>query len=310
MSKISATPENPLFLHLDTDGCVWSIRAGFQSCRTNLQAEDFINQSGLTGPVRILGSPGNAGLIQLLSAISVERADIRVQLGTPRMAFRRMPVDQLLESVSQLPPQAASLGGWRPLQPGDGIVYRLAQLRGSQQLETIAELARTHPIWPWASFIPSLTATRLGEWLAVTLDPRWYINPDKPDSDAALFAYLGLLPDVMESMLHGTQNERCARCHAVYRCWMPGTIEEWRQLQYNAPRNFLGRIFGGMLRSGDRYRAATRTSQVCVQFLKGLWLNSSGTAQSDPLFVPETFFKLEVERDAYRDFVQSRADSC
>lgn len=293
-----------LVLHLDSEGCVWTGRpGGFLPSRTTHTPLEFLAATRLVGEVRVLGSRQNAPLICALRDEMARRPEeLKVLLGTPRLIPRGATVQDTIHAAANEPRHPVSLGGWRPLTDADYISYALSETAtiGSDAIH--CKLAVLHPIWPLAQFIPTMTPVWFGRWVGQVLDPRWYINREKPDRDAPLQSHLGLRPEVFKQCLEGRlDTAQNWACWTTYCCWMPATIEEAKAVDLAHPRNFLFRIFGAHV-SKDRAVAAVRASQMCVSYLRGLWLNSLSVGQIDPLFSPEHFFRRPEELEAFQEF--------
>src|SRR5690606_9579989 len=85
-----------------------------------------------------------------------------------------------------------SLGGWHAFGPADYPTYAMAEALAAGQ--SPLGLLRRHPVWPLLRFIMHLQPAPTCALLATILDPRWYVDPARPDSLSRLKAYLGLSP--------------------------------------------------------------------------------------------------------------------
>jgi len=299
--------EYPLFLHLDDEGQVWTCRSGGRvPSRTRLEVWEYIDSAKLTGVIRVTGGYENASLVSALLQHAKYNPDIQVQLGSPRLAPGGFGTQDTLHALASAPAYPASLGGWRKSVASDVVSYQLADYARDAKKPVPLDLVHSHPLWSMAQFVPTISAEWFGRFVGNVLDPRWYINRDKPDRHAALYAYLGLRPQTFSECLDGQLTGRHFSCWTVYWCWMPQTPEEARLVDMRDPRNFLFRVFGCHV-ARSRAVAAVRSSQILVSYLRDVWIDllTQGGAHG-PLFSPDQFFVRPEEQQAFRDFTKSQ----
>lgn len=304
MSKVSPLSDDyPLFLHLDDEKQVWTGRAGGRSpSRTRLDIWEFIDSANLSGSVRIVGGYENAELVSAILHHAKYNPDLKVFLGSPRLAPGGFGIQDTLHAIAAAPNYPASLGGWRVAGPVDLLSYELAECARDANCPVPLDTVRQHPLWAAAKFIPTISDEWLGRFIGNVLDPRWYIDRENPDRHSALYAYLGLRPKTFEDCLAGNMTGRNFSCWATYCCWMPRSVEVVKELDMRNPRNFLFRVFASHV-ARSRAVAAVRASQILVSYLRGMWLcHLAGPGQADPLFSAEQFFLREEERQAFHGF--------
>jgi hypothetical protein len=212
-------------------------------------------------------------------------------------AQRANPERTLLAMRSER--RAGSLGGWHEMGIPDYNSYALVshiQKMGSVDHNALC-LLKNHPAWKALSFVKGLDQVRCCRLLNTIIDPRWYIDPKHPTRVSKLNAYLGLTSKVARAYEKG----QVVRGYHNYRntllCWKDHTYYPHGD-ELKLPGNFLWRV---RLLSENQELADLRANQVFVAFLRHNWLAALyANKQHDPLFIPEHFFKLPQEVEAFK----------
>ena len=171
-------------------------------------------------------------------------------------------------------------------------------------------LLGAHPAWRVAQFIPTLRPLLFARWVAEVRDPRWYIQPNDPDSTAPLERYLGLWPENQSRIIKSPQTVNTSqhgfRGWLTRACWMSRELDEVQQIDEQDPRNFLYRTFNSLARR-DAAIGLTRASQLFTRFVRAAWLDGlqKNTAQAGQLFDPTQFLKTAEELAAYAQHAAS-----
>jgi len=304
----SHVPENPLVLHLDATGHVWSQRAKQSPRRTRLTVTDFINYADLQGRVHVIATPENVPLIVSLWKERDRFPEMQLHVGTPRMIEHTVKIGDALSAAATAPPLAPSLGGWHPFTDQDAISYELASLycKDPRYDQRVAELAKQHPVWPLVGFISTINCVGLGYWLGAVRDPRWYVNPKDPNSTSPMEKYLGLWPKLQHQLIlddvKALRSRTGLRCAITKSCWLPATDAEMAACDLEDPRNFLLRIL--VARCPEQPAVGIiRASQVFTRFVRALWLSQlSGW----DLFDPREFLRAG-ELDCFTEFAEALA---
>lgn len=300
--------ENPLILHLDAPGQVWSARARQSPRRSRLAVDDFVEHADLTGRVHVVGSRDNSELLVQLWKHRERFPDMQLFVATPRMVEHTNKTSEALTAIAHSQLGSPSQGGWHLFTEQDAIAYELAYLAWRKQLTEArsAELVKQHAIWPLVNFIASLNPASLGFWLGEIRDPRWYVNPEDPNSTAPLERYLGLWPKIQAALL--TENKRVIdstagrRCHLTRSCWLPSNDHELSACELDDPRHFLVRILASRCPE-EPVRGLIRASQLFTRFVRALWLSQlSGYALFDP-----RDFLWEQELTSFMEFAEASA---
>ena len=304
----SSALENALVLHLDKVGQVWTVRGKQSPRRTRLNVEDFIRFADLSGRVHVVGSRENSELLVRLWQERERLSEMRLFVGTPQMVAHTVKPSEALQAIGTAPPLAPSLGGWHAFTEQDAISYQLAALSQRKQLtdDVSIELVKQHASWPLIGFIPSLNLSAFGAWLGEIRDPRWYVNPDDPNSTAPLERYMGLWPKVQAGLF--TENHRVMastagkRCHLTRYCWLPSNDHELSNCDLEDPQHFLVRVLAARCPE-QPIIGLVRGSQLFTRFARALWLSQISGYQ---LFDPREFLK-EPEVACFLKFAEALA---
>lgn len=298
-----------LKLHTATDGSVWFSDGNRVPIASGTQVEEFVDSLGQRSGklnVRMIGSHANAKLVTMLHRRCLMSGSL--ELASPLIcgtAVERATAEAALYWMRQckLP---SSLGGWHPLTDLDYPAY--AMIRQLQDDSTfndhVEALLKVHPAWHDLKFIETISPDWVAWLLTFIIDPRWYIDPDRPDRVSKLQSYLGLTPKIMARVVEGDHEAGAAsRCRAVLGAWSdngpPATA-----VDYESPGNFLWRICKS---AGAGIRGLVRASQKFVVYLRHTWLQALyGRTE---LFMPEMLFKRADEIEAYKAHATTRSRS-
>lgn len=301
--------EDTLKLHTDVDGTIWYADGNREPLRSGLDAQQFLarleQHSKLN--LRVLGLTENSRLIARLLARSDR--DWRVELAGPvaleTIAERRDPRVTLYR-MRQLR-LAPSLGGWHAATDADLKAYMLVEAVTTGQPYDV--LVTQHPAWHDVTFLPTPDADACASMLGHLIDPRWFIDPLKPERLSQATSYMGLIPKVMTDVFTGNVKPNSGshqRCAAVFHAW-------WRPGQPNPepadmerPNHFIWRNYRA---NGHGPKGALRASQKFLDYVLRTWLQqilclSPGHRQQE-LFSPDAMLQaLEVK--AYREHAATR----
>lgn len=290
-----------LKLHVDGDGIVWYANGiGPATCSGLSPTAFLVHPSAHAQHVRFLGTPANAQLLLAYFALRIKNGAGKVEVCSPLVCGTRrvLATPELALLAMRTCDLAPSNGGWHEFDRNDYPSYALASmaLKKTDTADDTLRMLKIHPAWPALSFIPHLDPFVCARLLALTLDPRWYVDPAWPNRNAKFNAFLGLNKRNQEFLTFETTEEApfgVDRCQLVLDCWQNRDVGG---NDLKDPRYFLYRIWA--------YRKATvrallRVSQVFLAYLRYNWLAAiyMGT---NVLFVPEQFFKLKDEVHAYR----------
>ena len=318
---IAALDQHSLKLHVAA-GRVWESDGHGAPHDTLMKVTDYCRREAWRSAdvVRLLGSPENVELILSLWEARQRGELADVQLASPVLCHdrgeRRDPNTVFLRMRSSyLPP---SCGGWHSMSPLDYASYALAAaLRASEGRYTVEvrNCLWAHPVWPAARFPRFISRPALATLLGELLDPRWYIDPDRPNGTRRLLGFLGLNPRTQAGVMSlGRPNPMHDRCKLVHRCWSRPPLhigltyrQDWRPAEASQPglaigddpRDFLWRI---CYSRKDPVIGHVRASQQFAIFLQQTWLQSlsQASSQAHEVFVPEHYFRWSSESAAFR----------
>jgi len=305
---VKIVPEQSVLrLHTDSHGTVWqAIGVERPSPFSGDLAELLTECSAYGDPhVRVLGTHGNARLITNLYHQLVELKKSRVEIASPRKCVadteELSDPEKVLWRMRQLR-LAAVLGGWHPLTKLDMPAYAIAaEIASAQGTATSSMRFLTrHPAYARWRFIPNVHHESMAMLIAMILDPRWFVDPKRPNRLARLRSYLGILPRYAAGDVKTPRDiSRRDRFCTVLRAWKG---REPSNASYERPENFLWRRWraaGGGIK-GDLL--ATRA--FLVYFIRN-WQQSLliNNPQKLELFDAESLLK-GAEVQAFRDHVK------
>ncbi len=242
--------------------------------------------------VRVLASQENVGLV-----VALYQDGVTVELGRPPGTDWAAAADigphTTIHEMRQAVATAPCRGGWHVMTALDYPTYAMADVfaRSGPEVdrELLEDLFAAHPAGHALTFIPHLDRMKVCRLLATVLDPRWYIDPDRPNSVARLKIYLGLVPG-----RRGRSVMRSARRSLVSGSWRttPGVPRK-----AGDPGYFLWRHFATC--DGTPEQAYLKTDFRFLAYLRSVWLDSLYPTASR-LFVPEYFFRDVKTSDAWR----------
>jgi hypothetical protein len=290
--KNSAQKATDMRLYVDSSGVAWFVTSNdpWKAHASEISVSKFVEQALVrdAGRIRILGNRPSAALIcALYEAREADpgRMPPCIQIGTPALISSEVRDDPTsvvaLMNDLQLP---SSCGGWHEMTRHD---YRMYGLVHHAQTETmtqdLSELLEMHPAYPAISFVPTFDALNAAKLLAEIVDPRWFIDPAKPDRTSRLRNYMGMRPRVLKQTFDGHSSPHCRRARIAMRAWSTG---DYSTADLTHPASFLFRIVRdsstkekGMLNATVRY----------LNFVRAVWLDSIAP-KGRTLFVPEYFF--------------------
>lgn len=292
--------EQTLKLHTACDGVVW-YGDGAQAPRSsNLTVGSFLDDGRLDRHrvVRVLGCRENVPLLNRLyegAGTLLARLEVASPLLCENRAERNDPEITIFRMRQCL--LSPALGGWHVFTPRDYVSYAIAERMSDQPAwpdPLVQQQLRRHPAWDDLRFVRGLDEQALAYLIGLMRDPRWYVEPTRPDRSAKLYKYLGLEPHVQMPLTANTvTTDVQRRCFLVQSVW--NTQEPPGDAELQIPGNFLWRTrakYGG-------WKGDLRASQLFVSFLRHVWLQ--GLTDRYDLFDPERMFHTEDERAAYRE---------
>lgn len=295
-----------LRLHTGPAGDVWGMDGTQPPTRVGTFGE-FIESPLFAGAtnVRVPGMRRNVPLILTLHQRRQEQRLARVEVGSPLMGRTRQerdnPQAMLLRMREVSGGVPSSLGGWHEFVESDYPSYQLAaQLdrNGDKFDDQIGHLLHAHPAWKFLDFMPHLNPGAVARLLAEILDPRWFVDRERPDSPAKLRAFTGLRAQTVAAVRAGdVATDTARRCQLTMQAWQGDGPTEAAAKQ---PGYCLWRKWFTI---EDPQLATQRVSQDFITFLRLTWLDAimaeSGRA-TDWLFDPEQFFKKDDDAIAFR----------
>lgn len=293
-------------LHVDDNNHVWSACGTSLPLNTSITPNDYFNSCPAI-EVMIMGTPANASLV-VAAYEAKQRGDIAgVKVCSPAISSRvrrQIPEAALFDSLS-LGYKQPSTGGWHDLEPSEYPSYVLATASFSKvPVGILTELVEQHPIWPHLSFVRGVSPSDVASLIGTIIDPRWFVNPQHPDSVACLQSYLGLLRGTQYRVIDGCRGIKEDRFRLIRDAWKGSNKFSEDELLCD-PRLFLWRTAGGYKHDGSADNKIDLVAgQRFIKFMRAVWLQVLYPTQE--LFVPEYFFHRLDEATAYREHVSTQ----
>lgn len=287
---------NTVKLTLATDGKLWIMRGrqmpelwSFKGERSTDEMVGHVRKELQDRPVRIPGLFRNIALINFLLALRDESLTSRIEICSPwccgQVADTADP-GVLLYSAQRFDPPV-SVGGWRRLTDYDRAVFKFSE--ALQCGEPI--VPEHHPVLQALSWIRGINLNATAYLLGMIVDPRWFIDPARPDRHNKLSQFLGLAP--IPSSNSKTSSKRFLRSNLVRSCWRTSE-EPPEDLQVNDI------LWQKYLSRPDQDRAEIETSRFLVSWLRQMWLAVlCRSEQRRELFVPSLFFSDPETAEAF-----------
>lgn len=296
--------------HIDRrTGLVWAASGDGRPTPTGLDPDRFA--AALTrGPVRVLGTRGNAPLLSALCRHALSDPDLVIQVGRPTAsawdAIDEEGPGHVLLTMREYAAGPTSLGGWHRLRGRERGAYALTALLDAGPVDPMHLRAAlgAHPAWPALSFVSGLAEGPVAALLAEVVDPRWFADHADPDKAGKLQHYLGLTPaNAKVRKPRKPSAARLVRRSLVLACWAGSPPAD-----PSAPGHFLWRHRDACGLLGPA--ADLAASRRFLAFLEGTWAEAvgppprirrgAGIRGDQGLFVADHFFADPVDAAAYR----------
>src|SRR5262245_28024603 len=288
-------------LTVDLQDKVWLAEGSRCPASTGKDVDSFLSEGGLAKPghLRVPGLRRNAYLLLKLYREVCIGFHKSLEVCSPRCcpteAMRSNP--ELLLYRSRQYDIPVSVGGWHAFTENDFYSYLLAHRYNTgwpDQTSFVKEIY-SHPTSKVLSFHTFIDPVSSAQLLGLIIDPRWFVDRDRPSRNNLLPEYLGLDPATQRSDL---DNERTRRNRLVMACWKTSNPPPLHLLQ---PGQFVWRVWHD---HGGGYKGDLAASKVFLEFLRLTWLAALVRPnQADDFFVPEHFFKDKADVYAFRHYL-------
>ena len=285
------TPESKTCkLTMDQSNRVWVVMGDTTPICTNLTIEEYlptmVKSKKFYGGVRVLGSHLNAKLISGLYSLGVSRQIDSLEIGKPDRVFNLSPEESLLKMRTLELPEY--MGGWHTATTQDHISYSVAAMlqTNKDSVEAIS-LMKQHPLWGYATFVNGIDEASFVHVLSYILDPRWFVDTDKPYRLSRMYSWLGLM--------HGTQSEeKIKRKEKVHGCWASGTAlgaDHDKKIKWDIADE-ANKLFANK----QEWHMELRSSQLFIRYIRMAWLDCFYPYPNpwmERVLDPDLFFKSE-----------------
>lgn len=302
------TDSSSIKVHTDSAGNVWYLAGDGQPKPAGTKLNRFLESKLVRdfGAIRLVGARRNVKTIVESYFVKITGKLDSIQLCSPQICptdVQNSP-EAALRAMRRWDGRPASIGGWHEMTENDYVSYMLAHKLQTAKTcnDDIRRLAKDHIAWPALSFIPTINRDAAIQLLCTLLDPRWYIDPDKPDKGARIESFLGLHPKTQRGVSGDGPRWRLHNlCELVMRCWKPVDLVPYSPGTMENPRNFVLRVWQ---HHGKGYLGDLRASQYFINYLRLTWISGLyGKRTGEALFVPEYFFGPRDESSAFNAFM-------
>jgi len=319
----------------DNSGKVWAVDGnGLPKvvCQdVNAYIDDLLDNGSKNKLIRILAAPVNYSLISGFYTAKQEKLVESVQVAGPTLMQKNRPESSLIRMrLCTLPP---SLGGWHEMTNDDFIVYTMgthiemckslsyrfkkdgtptaSTLKKVKEFDTtIGWLMARHSMFKRLSFIDDINPVMLGRLVGSIGDPRWFVDPDRPDRLSRLFSWVGL---------HGPVKSACKAIRRIEAtiCWEGTDTYGFRSYnsdpdklsaKLNDPGCFILKYASDKWGSDFKKWPYEKITKYFIKFLRLSWLDSIYPYPNpwmEPLFDYSQFFKNKNDLDAFKKFIRS-----
>jgi len=278
--------------------------------------------------IRVLATHTNAELICALVKGQADTGRLQnIKVGNPLLLVSRKAatVDQIFRATLDPKPLRPSLGGWRQLVPADATTFGIQQALVKEKPDVAEALLQAHPTWTALSFVAGLDRVAACRLVAETRDPRWYIDPQKPDAGKRRQEQWGLgragEKNVANILVGGDEHppgQRVSQARLLLKAWTGKTTTPPPESALT-PNHFLWRLVLDRPKSESGVQAMLRASRVFLQFVHAVWLDNLTPARrfktsaegstemteyQPQLFVPSYFFETAAIEAAFLRHVQ------
>jgi hypothetical protein len=319
-----------IVLHRDKDGLVWQMVNGVGKSvpgQIEKQALPEVFDFPAGSQIRVLGTPGNAGLIWWLFKggyrgkklpmcdPSLEPHSWQVLVGNPAEAGLAIDPASIMVSITH----SQRADQWHELTVASAGTYLLMYALDVECLRI--DCLRQHCAWPVFAFLyPEVTEKGFfkqryaSSWFMAACrlltcigDPRWYSYPGRLRF-GKLYSYLGLTPETMKEAVKLDAVEQPLTSPSVIGRRIDRALLTTRAW-YLSPNQFF-KCMSRRWPEASMAERALRTSRKLVQLLRLYWiaqLRRQPTPDTD--FDSKLFFTDPVDRESWEATVRSCATS-
>lgn len=309
--------ERTIKAHVDRTGIVWIAEGADPPKSTGANSMQFLTDTRTRKlfRYRVLGTRLNSYLIHGLYSQSyreeIDAVEVASPLAVSRSKCRQHPTETL--SAMRLWDRAPSCGGWTKVGKAESVAYALSvelNNRTEHSGEIVANLLCAHPVWRFLEDIPGIRPTHIAMTLALILDPRFFVDPVKPNRSSRLQTYLGLDPKIHRYLAGSTQEvaidiRRQQHAELIATAW----VQQLKMFEHEPDCTGSAFLYRTWSKAGCGWKGLLKGSQRLISYIKHLWLDSlyKDRAWKDPLFVPEYFFKEERELRWFRGLSETKS---
>lgn len=283
--------QEPICLHADSDGVVWKIGSG-GTLQPYSQIYTFNNLP--SGTFRLIGCEANYRIItELYSKLMQQEESSTILIGSPALINpQHTSYSTVLSKLATLSVHDSSIHYWHVMGGCDFNNYLLLRAYKEEGYNDLVRmLFHYHATCNYFEFIGMSDREAAIKLLAAIVDPRWFVNPVRPNKTDKLESGFGLRLDWFEQRWNqsdiagNTQNRLLQLLTAVYSLDPLSVIH---------------------LESQDIVDEEQRTRFECkllLRFIIRTWLDKLG---KDVNFNVVKLFKRAATQDSYNVMLETK----
>lgn len=318
-----------LKLYNSLDDEVWYISGNGTPRPSNILYEDYCASPSFLNKkltVRLVGDSRNSKMIASLYEAKVRGELKDVQVCSPQVDWLNLdeycPEKVLLNMRRWKYP--STLGGFHSVTKDEHIVYTMSHLLAqsgsvSANLDVLMALYEQLPLVEYLRFVPGVNEHACMLVVALTLDPRWFVDTFFPNKLSKYYDYMGV-----NKLKQGVSEEQGNTSGVITKAQRRGfVVSAWQAYKnwdamlitpesgktdfllgtyFNVASSF---ISGKALDRKEYFdEAVLATCQKFLAYLHGCWMNllyPMPNPWNESLFVPEHFFPNEEEVGRFRE---------
>ena len=249
--------------------------------------------------IRVLGGSHNCHLLRAaLDYKAASGLDYEVFTCSPLLLY-----DRLDFATARNLKFSPSVGGWRKCGDDDRIILtvRDALKDPSATTHQHRRTLRKHRAYSYFSYLQKCDWVHLINVICEIVDPRWFIDPMKPNSRGRLWSFFGLcgkglyprLVELSEKSPGADSPPKTRRLWHLIRAWYNKSIT----LDISDPKSWLAIVYRFYLdTTKDHGKAIKYTSMKLLDYVVDCWIDSETPR---PLYVESGGKKVRVRSKKY-----------
>ena len=282
---MNVRPLELICLHTDAQGRFWALKPFGRPAQISLP---LVNSSLAAKTYRIIGCKANYRLLtELYSSLVGSELKATVFVGAPRLCSHCDDLTKTFDRLAVLDVQNGLRNVWYAMDSSSYNNFLLLRNYAEEGFSDLTEhVFHYHLLTPYLKFLGLEPTAFVVDFVSLLVDPRWYINSNRPSRLDRVKSYFGLIPAFFFKVWNSPETlkggPRLRRLIALIA--LAGSLKS---------DSVLMRELEGVNDDGKRI---FKLCELLVEFLIRHWLLETGVP---PTFEPAKFFKVESNRRQY-----------